>query len=141
MAAKKRKTNITGLIIDLQSRVICQNVRCLNMYLIWLLYAIFIISIWPQNSKMAAQNRKTNITELVINLRSRVICQNVCFLYIIYKYTTIPDFYDFDIATKIQNGRQRLWNKHNWVHNRLTKSCKMSKSSFPKYGYQTRATI
>ena len=64
------------------------------------------------------------------------------FFYIyIYKYTTIHDFYDFDIATKIQNGCQRLWNKHNWVHNRLTKSCKMSKSSFPKYGYQTRATI
>ena len=34
MAAKKRKTNITGLIIDLQSRVICQNVHCLNRYLI-----------------------------------------------------------------------------------------------------------
>ena len=34
MAAKNRETNITGLIIDLQSRVICQNVRCLNMYLI-----------------------------------------------------------------------------------------------------------
>ena len=31
---KKRKTNITGLIIDLQSRVICQNVHCLNRYLI-----------------------------------------------------------------------------------------------------------
>ena len=34
VAAKKRKTNITGLIIDLQSRVICQNVHCLNRYLI-----------------------------------------------------------------------------------------------------------
>ena len=34
MAAKNRETNITGLIIDLQSRVICQNVRYLNMYLI-----------------------------------------------------------------------------------------------------------
>ena len=34
MAAKNRKTNITGFIIDLQSRVICQNVRCLNRYLI-----------------------------------------------------------------------------------------------------------
>ena len=43
MAAKNRETNITGLIIDLQSRVICQNVRCLNMYLIWPLNAILII--------------------------------------------------------------------------------------------------
>ena len=34
MTAKKRKTKITGLIIDLQSRVICQNVNCLNRYLI-----------------------------------------------------------------------------------------------------------
>ena len=142
MAAKNRETNIIGLIIDKKSRVICQNVRCLNVYLIWPLNAILIILIWPQKSKMAAQNCKTNITWLVINLRSRVICQNVCFIYIyIYKYTTIHDFYDFDIATKIQNGRQRLLNKHNWVHNRLTKSCKMSKSSFPKYGYQTRDTI
>ena len=82
MAAKNRETNITGLIIDLQSRVICRNVRCLNMYLIWPLNAILIILIWPQKSKMAAQNRKTNITWLVINLRSRVICQNVCYFYI-----------------------------------------------------------
>ena len=34
MAAKKRITNITGLIIDIRSRVICQNVHCLNRYLI-----------------------------------------------------------------------------------------------------------
>ena len=34
MAAKKRKTNITGFIIDIRSRVICQNVHCLNRYLI-----------------------------------------------------------------------------------------------------------
>ena len=51
MAAKKRKTNITGLIIDLQSRVICQNVHCLNRYLIWLQHAILIISIWPKFPK------------------------------------------------------------------------------------------
>ena len=31
---KKRITYITGLIIDIQSRVICQNVHCLNSYLI-----------------------------------------------------------------------------------------------------------
>ena len=31
---KKRKTNTTGLIIELQSRVICQNVHCYNRYLI-----------------------------------------------------------------------------------------------------------
>ena len=31
---QKRKPNITGLIIDIQSRVICQNVHCLNRYLI-----------------------------------------------------------------------------------------------------------
>ena len=31
---KKRKTNITGLQIDKQSREICQNVHCLNRYLI-----------------------------------------------------------------------------------------------------------
>ena len=90
MAAKNRETNITGLIIDLKSRVICQNVRCLNVYLIWPLNAILIILIWPQKSKMAAQNCKTNITWLVINLRSRVICQNVCFLYI---YIYIPIHY------------------------------------------------
>ena len=80
MAAKKRKTNITGLIIDIPSRVICQNVNCLNMCLIWLHYAILVTLIWPQNSKMAAQNRKTNTTGLVVNLQSQVICQNVCFL-------------------------------------------------------------
>ena len=92
---KKRKTNITGLIIDLRSRVICQNVRCLNRYLIWLQYAILIISIWPQNSKMAAQNRKTNITWLVINLQSRVICQHVCFL---YRYTNRLQYMIFMIS-------------------------------------------
>ena len=58
----------------------------------------------------------------------------VFFIYL-YKYTNIHDFYDFDIATKIQNGRQKLLNKHKWVQNWLTKSCNMSKSSFPKYGY------
>ena len=31
MAAKDCKTNISGFIIDLQSRVICQNLRFLNM--------------------------------------------------------------------------------------------------------------
>ena len=80
MAAKKRKTNITGLIIDIRSRVICQNVHCLNRYLILLQYAILTTSIWPQNSKMAAQNRKTITTGHVINLQSQVICQNVCIL-------------------------------------------------------------
>ena len=99
MAAKKRKTNITGLIIDIRSRVICQNVHSLNRYLIWLLqYAILITSIWPQNSKMAAQNRKTITTGLVINLQSRVICQNVCFLninantllYMIFMISILP---------------------------------------------------
>ena len=74
---------------------------------------MLLISIWPQNSKMAVQTRKTNITGLVINLQSKVICQNVCFLNInantlLYNY----DFYDFDIATEIQNGRQELLNKH-----------------------------
>ena len=77
---QKSITYITGLIIDIQSRVICQNVHYLNRYLIWLQYAILVTPIWPQNSKMAAQNRKTNTTGLVINLQSRVICQNVYFL-------------------------------------------------------------
>ena len=79
MAAKNRKTNITGLIITLQSRVICQNVCFLYRYPIRLLYIILTISIWPPKSKMAAKNRKTNITGLIIDLQSRVICQNVCF--------------------------------------------------------------
>ena len=98
MAAKKRKTNITGLIIDIQSRVICQNVHCLNRYLISLQYAILISLIWPQKSKMAAQNRKTNTTGLVTNLQSQVICQNVCFLnintntlqYMIFMISILP---------------------------------------------------
>ena len=53
----------------------------------------------------------------------------------LYKYTTINDFDYFDIATKIQNGRQKLLNKHKWVQNWLTKSCNMSKFLFPKDGY------
>ena len=55
MAAKNRKTNITGLIINLQSRVICQNVCLLYRYPIRLLYIILIISIWSPKSKMAAK--------------------------------------------------------------------------------------
>ena len=46
---------------------------------------------------MAAQNRKTNITGLVINLQSQ--CQNVCFEYYC-KYTTIYDFYDSILPPK-----------------------------------------
>ena len=89
---KKRKTNITGFIID----VICQNVHWLNRYLLWLLYAISIISIWPKHSKMAAKNRKANLTGLVINLQSRVMCQNVCFYigiqidYMIFMISILP---------------------------------------------------
>ena len=81
MAAKNRKTNITGLIIDLQSCVISQNVRFLYRYPIRLLYIILMISIWLPKSKMAAKNCKTNVSGfIIIDIHNRVICQNVCFL-------------------------------------------------------------
>ena len=56
MAAQNRKTNITGLVINLQSQVICQNVCFLNINANTLLYMIFMISILPPKSKMAAKN-------------------------------------------------------------------------------------
>ena len=56
MAAQNRKTNTTGLVINLQSQVICQNVCCLNINANTPLYMIFMISILQQKSKMAAKN-------------------------------------------------------------------------------------
>ena len=80
MAAQNRKTNTTGLVINLQSQVICQNVCFFNINTNTLLYMIFMISILPPKSKMAAKNCKTNISGFKIDLQSRVICQNLRFL-------------------------------------------------------------
>ena len=80
MAAQNRKTNTTGLVINLQSQVICQNVCFLNINTNTLLYIIFMISILPSKSKMAAKNYLTNINGFKIDLQSRVICQNLRFL-------------------------------------------------------------
>ena len=125
MATKNRKTNITGLIINLQSRVICQNVCFLYRYPICLRYIISIISIWPPKSKMATKNRKTNITGLIINLQSRVICQNVCF---VYRYL-IRLLYIISIISvwppKSKMAAKNV-NKHKWV----TKSCNTYAKTF-----------
>ena len=56
MAAQNRKTNTTGLVINLQSQVICQNVYFLNINANTLLYMIFMILILQPKSKMAAKN-------------------------------------------------------------------------------------
>ena len=58
MAAQNRKTNTTGLVINLQSQVICQNVYFLNINANTLLYMIFMISILQPKSKMAAKTVK-----------------------------------------------------------------------------------
>ena len=87
MAAQNRKTSTTGLVIHLQSQVICQNISWLiinvcflNINTNTLLYMIFMISILPPKSKMAAKNCQTNIRGFKIDLQSRVICQNLRFL-------------------------------------------------------------
>ena len=41
---------------------------------------IFMISIFPPKSKMAAKDCETNIIGIIIDLQSRVKCQNLCFL-------------------------------------------------------------
>ena len=58
MAAQSRKTNTTGLVINLQSQVICQNVYFLNINANTLLYMIFMILILQPKSKMAAKTVK-----------------------------------------------------------------------------------
>ena len=58
MAAQNRKTNTTGLVINLQSQVICQNVYFLNINANTLLYMIFMILILQPKSKMAAKTVK-----------------------------------------------------------------------------------
>ena len=80
MAAQNRKTNITWLVINLQSQVICQNVCFLYIYTNTLLYMIFMNSILPPKSKMAAKDCETNIIGFIIDLQSRVKCQNLRFL-------------------------------------------------------------
>ena len=56
MAAQNRETITTGLVINLQSQIMCQNVCFLNINTNTLLYMIFMISILPLKSKMAAKN-------------------------------------------------------------------------------------
>ena len=80
MAAQNRKTNITWLVINLRSRVICQNVCFIYIYTNTLLYMIFMISILLPKSKMAAKDCETNIIGFIIDLQSRVKCQNLRFL-------------------------------------------------------------
>ena len=79
MAAKNRKTNITGLVIDLPSRVICQNV-C--FYIGIQLSTIHDFNHFHMAAKIqnGSQNCATNISGFIIDLQSRVICQNVCFI-------------------------------------------------------------
>ena len=82
MAAQNGETNITWLVINLRSRVICQNV-CFSYIYIYtntLLYMFFMISILPPKSKMAAKDCETNIIGFIIDLQSRVKCQNLRFL-------------------------------------------------------------
>ena len=60
-----------------------------------------------KKSKWPPKTVKPNITGLIIDLQSRVICQNDRCLNKLYNLTTICNFNNFNMVAKIQNGRQK----------------------------------